>query len=365
MPVTTLCDMLQITGSELSSRLAFLGLTEDEVAMRAKIVDVIAKDLDEIIEEFYAHLLRYAELRRYLDEPEALGRLKLMLRKYLRDLAEPPNQLDYAEARLRIGYTHERIGLKQKWYLGAYAKLFEIIANRVVLRYSTDAATLSSLLIALNRSFTFDQILAVETYYHATIQRLESSLSRVEAVQHELQSYSRLDSLTQIYNHQYLMEALEMEFLRSRRFDHAFALLFLDLDRFKDLNDRHGHAFGDRVLQDTVTLIRGIIRPADIFGRYGGEEFVIGLVECEESEALRIAERMRLKIALASFTQDQISDSVTVSIGLAMLTPQIERIETLIANADRALYQAKGAGRNQVQVYREGDSHRPTHATPD
>ena len=355
MPVTTLCDMLQITSSELNARLAFLGLTEDELAKRSKIVNVIGEDLEEIINEFYAHLLEYADVRRYLDEPGTLDRLKGMLRVYLLDLAHRPDQLDYVEARLRIGYTHERIGLKQKWYLGAYAKLFEIIAKRLVVRYSTDAATLSSLLTALNRSFTLDQILAVETYYHATIQRLESSLSRVEAAQHELQSFSRLDSLTRIYNHQYLMEALEMELLRSRRFDHAFALLFLDLDRFKDLNDRHGHAFGDRVLQGAVALIKDIIRPADIFGRYGGEEFAIGLVECEESEALRIAERMRLKIALASFTQDQISDSLTVSIGLAMLTPRIERIEILVANADRALYQAKAAGRNQVQVHR-GDT---------
>src|ERR1043165_4320826 len=124
MPVTSLCDMLKINSSELSVRLAFLGLTEPELSNRAKVVDVIVKDVGEIIDEFYAHLLQYPELRRYAENPETSGRLKRMLRTYLLDLANRPDRLDYVEPRLGIGYTHERIGLKHKWHLGAYATLF-------------------------------------------------------------------------------------------------------------------------------------------------------------------------------------------------------------------------------------------------
>jgi diguanylate cyclase (GGDEF)-like protein len=351
----SLCDVFHVTSQDLATTWAFLGFSKDDVAKWELIEPVIVQDIDQILEDFYTHLQQHDELRRFLSDEETVRRLKRMLREYLLSLGEQgkTDQIVYAESRLRIGYTHERVGLKQKWYLGAYVKLAELIANRLAASYSTDAATLVSLLMTLNRRFKFDEILAVETYYQATMQRLESSLSQLEETRHQLQELSRLDSLTRTYNRQYMMEALEMELVRSRRFEHPFALLFVDFDHFKELNDRHGHAFGDVVIQAAVGLIRNIVRPTDIFGRYGGEEFLIGLVECEQSEAVRIAERLRLKIAQHAFTRDQITESLTVSIGVALLTPQIETIERLIGSADRALYQAKRAGRNQVRVWQE------------
>ena len=144
-----------------------------------------------------------------------------------------------------------------------------------------------------------------------------------------------------------------MEFHRSRRYQHPFALLFLDVDRFKEINDRHGHVFGDHVLLHVVQLARGIIRPPDIMGRYGGEEFVIGLVECYQSGALQIAERIRLKIAQEQCAWEHHSTSVTVSIGIVMLSPEIDQVETLVTRADQAMYYAKHRGRNRVELYSE------------
>jgi diguanylate cyclase len=125
------------------------------------------------------------------------------------------------------------------------------------------------------------------------------------------------------------------------------------VDHFKEINDRYGHTFGDQVLLHVAQSARGMIRPPDIIGRYGGEEFVIGLVECDQAGALQIAERIRLKIAQDQFAWEQHVTAVTVSIGVAMLSPEIDRVETFITRADQAMYHAKRRGRNRVELYND------------
>jgi diguanylate cyclase (GGDEF)-like protein len=348
---SVLCDQLQITAEELQTRLAFLFFGERDRRNLVEIHDVISSHVDEIIREFYDHLLQFEELRGILSDQALVERLKGTQRQYLLSLGQSADCVEYAEGRLRIGLTHERVGLKQKWYLGAYHKLFELILQRIAVRYSGDTSRLSSLALTLNRIITLDEIFVVETYYYATMQRLEDSLCQLRAAHRQLEDLSRRDSLTPVDNRRALMEALAMEFHRSRRYQHPFALLFLDVDHFKEINDRHGHVFGDHVLLHIVQLARGIIRPPDIMGRYGGEEFVIGLVECDQSSALQIAERIRLKIAQEQCTWEHHSTVVTVSIGVVMLSPEIDRVKTLVARADEAMYCAKRKGRNRVELY--------------
>jgi diguanylate cyclase (GGDEF)-like protein len=349
----SLCDQLQITAEELRTRLAFLSLGEQDERNLVDIREVISSRVDELIGEFYDHLLQFEELRRILSDPKLVERLKGSQRRYLLSLGQSANCVEYAEGRLRIGFTHERVGLKQKWYLGAYHKLFELILQRLAVRYSGNAGRLSSLVLTLNKIITLDEIFVVETYYQATMQRLEDSLCQLKDAHRQLEGLSRRDSLTPVNNRRALMEALAMEFHRSLRYQHPFALLFLDVDHFKEINDRHGHVFGDHVLLHVVQLARGIIRPPDIIGRYGGEEFVIGLVECEQAGALQIAERIRLKIAQDQFAWEHRATAVTVSIGVVMLSPEIDQVETLITRADQAMYHAKRRGRNRVELYSE------------
>ena len=347
----SLSDQLQITAIELQTRLAFLSFGDQDGLNLVEIRDVIASHIDEIIREFYGHLLQFEELRGILSDPTLVERLKGSQRQYLLSLGQLGDDVEYAEGRLRIGLTHERVGLKQKWYLGAYHKLFELILQRLAGRYSGDASRLSSLVLTLNKILTLDEIFVVETYYHATTQRQEESLSQLKDAHRQLIEISRLDPLTQADNRRALMESLELELRRSHRYHHPFALLFLDIDHFKEINDRYGHAFGDKVLQRIVVVARGQVRPPDIIGRYGGEEFAIGLVECSLEGAQRIAERIRLRIAESSIVWEQHVASVTVSIGIAMLTPEVDRVEILIDYADRALYAAKAGGRNRVAIF--------------
>jgi diguanylate cyclase (GGDEF)-like protein len=349
----SLCDQLQITAEELQTRLAFLFFGEQDGRNLVEIRDVISSHIDEMIGEFYDHLLQFEELRGILSDTKLVERLKGSQRHYLQSLGQLDDYVEYAEGRLRIGLTHERVGLKQKWYLGAYHKLFELILQRLSVRYSGDACRLSSLVLTLHKVLRLDEIFIVETYYHATKQRLEDSLRQLRDAHRQLEGLSRLDSLTPVSNRRAFMEALAMEFQRSRRYRHPFALLFLDVDHFKKINDRLGHVFGDHVLVHVVQIARGMIRPSDIIGRYGGEEFVIGLVECDQAGALQIAERIRRKIAQDQFAWEQHVTAVTVSIGVVMLSSEIDHVEMLITRADQAMYHAKRSGRNRVQLYNE------------
>ena len=352
-PPGDLCDRLQITEEELQTRLAFLSFGQQDWQNLVEIHDVISSHVDELAGEFYDHLLQFEELRVILSDPELVERLKGSQRRYLLSLGQFGDRVEYAEGRLRIGLTHERVGLKQKWYLGAYHKLFELILQQLAVRCSQDARRLSSLVRTLNKAITLDEIFVVETYYHATMQRLEDGLCQLKDAHRQLEGLSRQDSLTSVNNRRALMEALASEFHRSRRYRHQFALLFLDVDHFKEINDRYGHTFGDQVLLHVVQQARGMIRPPDIIGRYGGEEFVIGLVECNQTSALQIAERIRLKIAQDQVAWEHHLTTVTVSIGVVMLSPDIDHVETFIARADQAMYHAKRRGRNRVELYNE------------
>ena len=176
---------------------------------------------------------------------------------------------------------------------------------------------LASLLCTLEKIVTLDCTLAIETYYQATMQRLESIMQELADAKDSVEELSRLDGLTQVNNRKFVTEALEVETYRSLKFHRWFNVLFVDIDDFKSINDRYGHVFGDFVLQQTAQVLRSGLRPSDILGRFGGDEFVIGLIDTDDETARRIAERLRLKIALTPCQSQDQTASVTVSIGLA------------------------------------------------
>jgi diguanylate cyclase (GGDEF)-like protein len=192
---------------------------------------------------------------------------------------------------------------------------------------------------------------AVETYYQATTSRLVNIMVEIDKAHQRLQEVSRLDGLTQVLNRHTFMEALEAELHRCIRYQHPLTLAMVDLDHFKQVNDRFGHQFGDYVLQKTMQLIKSSTRISDIIGRYGGEEFCIVLVETDLKSAISELERLRLKVASTNYEYEGKQDYLTISIGLSELTPALKNKEELISNADKALMEAKEAGRNTLRVY--------------
>jgi diguanylate cyclase (GGDEF)-like protein len=177
-----------------------------------------------------------------------------------------------------------------------------------------------------------------------------------------LEQLSVIDGLTQVYNYRFFDTEIRRHFDLATRHERALALLMLDLDNFKKVNDTFGHRIGDQVLYEISNLIAQGIRSSDVLARYGGEEFAVILPETTQEEAFMLAERLRVSIASNPLDMANGPSRMTVSIGIAALpSPHIETAVQLVEAADRALYLAKSEGRNCVRRYRaEGDDRRET-----
>jgi diguanylate cyclase (GGDEF)-like protein len=170
-----------------------------------------------------------------------------------------------------------------------------------------------------------------------------------------------LDSLTGLLNRRAMRSALDVELARSRRYGHPLSLVMIDIDHFKAINDKHGHAGGDDVLRKVSALLSAAQRRSDLCGRWGGEEFLIAL-SCTDAPGAEIAaERFRRAVEAAVIDDGHgVSIPVTTSLGVATLQ-SAESIEACLERADRALYAAKAGGRNRVVC---DDRREPAH-TPD
>lgn len=166
-------------------------------------------------------------------------------------------------------------------------------------------------------------------------------------IHREAQTQAITDPLTGVYNRRGLFQLGEFEFQRARRINRPFSALMFDIDHFKKVNDRFGHAAGDQVLHQVAQRCLKNSRATDLVCRYGGEEFVILLTETNLHAAHTIAERLRLGIMKTSFHTDAGETTITSSIGVAE-AGKTDSLETLMERADAALYQAKNMGRNRV-----------------
>lgn len=185
----------------------------------------------------------------------------------------------------------------------------------------------------------------------ATITRQQQQLVQINAKlsqrQAELEYLAHNDALTGLANRLAANERLETEFVRMQRSDRPYAVLMMDIDLFKDVNDSHGHAAGDQVLQRVATTLHLTLRKSDFAARFGGEEFLALLPATDMPAALQVAEKLRQAV---ESSPDPVAGRVTLSIGLAMATPDQANAEVAVHNADAALYRAKREGRNRVQV---------------
>ena len=158
------------------------------------------------------------------------------------------------------------------------------------------------------------------------------------------------DHLTGLYNRRVLMERMQDEVRRAQRYRHPLAILIMDLDRFKRVNDRHGHLAGDAVLKVFADIAQGVLRNTDLMGRYGGEEFLAILPETNLKLASEAAERIRAAChAAEARSPDGEQIPFTTSVGVAEWAPP-ENVTTLLGRVDDALFEAKAAGRDRVYL---------------
>ena len=183
--------------------------------------------------------------------------------------------------------------------------------------------------------------------------QLAFATNKIQEQNLKLEDRAIRDSLTGLYNHNYLLEQLAREVSLARRYNKPLSVFLLDLDFFKEVNDTCGHPFGDFVLKEFAERVRTNLRESDIFGRYGGEEFLIISPNIDRHQADVVAEKIRKEIAVTAFANTRHSRYVTVSIGVYSGSGKKHASSRSIVDyVDNALYQAKAEGRNRVCHYK-------------
>ncbi len=180
----------------------------------------------------------------------------------------------------------------------------------------------------------------------------QASIALERATLHEqAASLGITDELTKLYNHRYFEQSLDREVRRCRRYGSIMALIFLDLDHFKTINDCYGHLLGSQCLAEVATIMAESVRDVDILARYGGDEFVVILPETTVATARMVAERLHSAVGSHVFLKDAgINVHMGTSIGLAGFPDHAQTKEDLVRKADEAMYRAKAEGRNRLCI---------------
>ena len=186
---------------------------------------------------------------------------------------------------------------------------------------------------------------------HAML-RIKRMHDTVQATKKELEELAVHDELTGLYNYRYLQGRLTEEFKRAERYHDPLSCTMLDIDHFKDINDKHGHVFGDTVLRQVAEILKGAVREVDVVARYGGEEFLLLLPSTHFNGSLTVAERIWQSIAAREFGSGTTSARLTVSMGISFFPSRdVKTRDELLKFADQALYQAKREGRSRICLH--------------
>jgi len=202
-----------------------------------------------------------------------------------------------------------------------------------------------------NHRLALNQAMAETEERRKAEAKLVTHARELERLNGILEERSIRDGLTGLFNHRYFYEILHRDYKLAERCDSDIAVVLLDLDHFKSINDTYGHPCGDAILKETAALLRGLVRRTDLVARYGGEEFAIILPDTGLEGAKVTAEHVRHGIEKHVFRKGKTVVRITASIGLvARHAHRTSSPEELVNGADKALYQAKSGGRNRIIV---------------
>jgi diguanylate cyclase (GGDEF)-like protein len=346
-----LCEQFGFHTSAIGKRLNLLGLGGPAIPMIAEELQshVIQPNVDSIIEDFYGALEQTAEFRSMALDQGRVNKLKMTQRNYLLSLGQDFDTPQYFESRLRVGTAHERVGVSLSLYQSFYCQLQNMLLALIPdeIRQKPDAfAELAHFIIKIT---SLDMSLAIETYHSTEVHELEDSITICRQESELLRRSLRFDTVTRVHSRAFVIQALEEKLSSAQQDGTPLCAVMADLDRFKEINDAHGHQVGDHVLHDVATRMVTGARSSDIVGRYGGEEFLIIFENASLDVARDLSERIRIRVLADPFLEDSTKLHMTVSLGVAEARAG-DDAETLIRRADMALYEAKTAGRNRVRT---------------
>lgn len=196
---------------------------------------------------------------------------------------------------------------------------------------------------------------AAMVQYMRLIKRLEQHASHFEdliQMYRQVSEQARIDPLTELLNRRAFEEEVKQRFAEYRRYATPMSFMMIDIDHFKAINDKYGHAAGDRALKAVATCLKYLLRVCDVAARWGGEEFIVCLQYLSPADIENIAERIRREIADFTFDAEHDGPKLTASIGVSFVQADDLSYEQAIGRADRAMYEAKSAGRNRILLSR-------------
>lgn len=339
-----LCVQYGFDGQQRQRRLDQLSLdTSDQQRMMEIQQRIIEPHHQQVMDDFYAYIQKYPDLQMYIMNTQHLVRLKKTQTEYLLSLGRDFASAGYFEYRLRVGVAHARIEMPMSSYIVAYSKMQELLCE-----YMVQANMSSHYFRSLNNILLLDMSLATDAYNLSQFSWMSESIHQLQDEQTRLTNQLMHDTLTNAYTRAYILEQLEKRLSEFSRDTHKLlAVALIDLDNFKDINDTYGHQIGDYVLQEFAHTVMNMIRRQDYFGRYGGEEFLLTLVDLDNDRAFELAERIRVVLAQKTYHTSKGQLHITASLGLTVAQPG-ESSKTIIERADKALYEAKNSGRNKT-----------------
>jgi two-component system C4-dicarboxylate transport sensor histidine kinase DctB len=269
-------------------------------------------------------------------------------------IVEVPQPLRYREGRERNAYMLESRQLAgSDWKLNLFMSL-KPVQDRALRTAAIVSGVISFLLIlilylqqAASRARERDRS---QLALQGANEQLEMKNRELQSVSDVLRRISITDHLTQAYTRRFFLESLTKLTSAAKRHGMPLSIIMIDVDNFKQINDSYGHPVGDKVLQNLATLCMKELREADVFARFGGEEFIIALPDADAGAAHEVAERLRLAVMQLPVDAAGAAVRLTISSGISQFQPSDSGIETMIKRADQALYAAKNCGRNQVVV---------------
>lgn len=341
----TLLQQMRITELSVANRKEVFGLTKADEEILIQAGTLIEQEIDAIVDEFYDAQTKVEDIATLIGDADTLSRLHQAQRRYILELFAGIYDINYVNSRLRIGMVHKRIGVEPALYLSAIGLLRDLIL-RYLQRRIDDAETVGRMAVALDRILSIDTSYVIDTYIRSLILEIEAGREKVEDYARsleqkvtertrELEELSRRDGLTGLFNARSFRDFLQRDLRVAERAEKPIALLYFDVDRFKEINDGQGHAAGDEVLQILGQVLLEICREGDVPCRYGGDEFCVILPNSDISGAQAVAERLVNEFAARR-------KDVTLSIGVAQNGPdRYDSLEIFVACADARMYESK------------------------
>ena len=342
----TLLEQMRITDLEISYRQDLLGFHEDDFTRLKQFKPLIESEIDTLVNKFYQQQTSISEIALLIGDADTLGRLQKAQRKYVLDMFSGVYDLEYANNRLRIGLVHKRIGVEPKLYLSAISNL-KILIEQLIRDSIPDQFEAQTTISSLGKLFTFDITLVFETYIRSLVSEIQIAKDKSESYAKNLEEkvkqrtsrieeLMRTDALTGLLNVRYLLDTLTVVVRAAQRRSEAVSLVFLDVDKFKKINDSQGHQRGDEILRTVGAAISTVSRADDYAFRYGGDEFCVILPNCAEDLAREIY-ITRLNAEIKRHEPD-----LKVSAGILQTGPdEYSEPDVLIQKADALMYEAK------------------------